>query len=86
MNHKEHMDKTRPKRPCTAADLNFGGECFNCGFNPATAHTSDYERGFQAGKDHVPGSGIYCCGSQEYVRGFLSAIKRYYGDIKLRTT
>ena len=32
--HTECMQRVRPTRPCSAHDLNFGGECFNCGFKP----------------------------------------------------
>ena len=32
MTHKEWMDKNKPARGCSAQDLNFGGECFNCGY------------------------------------------------------
>ena len=34
MNHKEHSLKSKPAKPCTCHDLNFGGECFNCGWKP----------------------------------------------------
>lgn len=33
--HSEHAAKTPKSRPCSYYDLNFGGECFNCGFVPA---------------------------------------------------
>ncbi len=42
-------------------------------FRPCTE--GDYERGFRDGKAHPAGAGIYCSGSQEYVRGFLAARK-----------
>jgi hypothetical protein len=32
MIHFEYTKTHKPPRPCTANDLNFGGECFNCGF------------------------------------------------------
>lgn len=35
MTHHEYAKAHKPARPCTAHDLNFGGSCFNCGFDPA---------------------------------------------------
>ena len=32
--HQEHCKRARPARSCTCHDLNFGGSCFNCGFDP----------------------------------------------------
>jgi hypothetical protein len=34
LTHQEHCKRARPARPCTCHDLNFGGSCFNCGFDP----------------------------------------------------
>ena len=33
--HLTYLTTHRPIRPCTAHDLNFGGSCFNCGYQPA---------------------------------------------------
>lgn len=32
--HLRHVDTHKPPRPCTSIDMNFGGSCFNCGYDP----------------------------------------------------
>lgn len=32
--HVQHANAQQPARPCTAHDINFGGSCFNCGYDP----------------------------------------------------
>ena len=36
MTHSEHASKMNLSRPCSVHDINFGGECFNCGWRPGT--------------------------------------------------
>ncbi len=32
--HMAHAKTMKLSKPCSAHDLNFGGECFNCGWKP----------------------------------------------------
>jgi len=32
--HIEYSKKNKPSTPCTVHDINFGGSCFNCGYDP----------------------------------------------------
>jgi hypothetical protein len=65
-----HAERSRKAgRPCTAHDLNFGGECFNCGFDPNAPH---FNRCSHA-ECHVPATRIvglngkraYTCGNHD---------------------
>ena len=40
--HLTYLTTHRPIRPCTAHDLNFGGSCFNCGYQPKPETTTGH--------------------------------------------
>lgn len=39
MTHYEWAKTQKLSRPCSAHDLNFGGSCFNCGYDPNMTET-----------------------------------------------